>query len=263
MKIIKEVVGIKDYTFLLKQLIAKDFKIKYKRSVLGILWSLLNPLFTMIILSIVFSNLMRFGNDSDNFLVYLLTGLVMYNFMSEATMLAMGSVVNSFSLITKVYVPKYIFPLSKVLFIGINFFITLIPLIVMIIVTGEKITVLYLLLPYVFICLFFFALGLGLFLAAFSVFFRDMFYIYNIITLMWTYLTPLFYPKDMITNHIASMIIRFNPMFQYIHFARSIILYNAIPTSNMFLYCGISALLTIVTGYVFFYKTQNRFLYYI
>ena len=117
----KIIYNFKKYKFLLQQLISRDFKVKYKRSALGILWSLLYPLLMMGVMAIVFSNFFKFSMPGVNYLVYLLSGLVIFNYFSEASNLAMSSVVSNFTLINKVYIPKYIFPLSKCLFVGINF----------------------------------------------------------------------------------------------------------------------------------------------
>ena len=121
MSLKNNITNFKKYTFLLQQLISRDFKVKYKRSVLGIVWSLLYPLLTMAVMAIVFSNVFKFSTPGVNYLVYLMSGLIMFNYFSEASNLAMSSVVANFSLINKIYIPKYIFPLSKCLFVGINF----------------------------------------------------------------------------------------------------------------------------------------------
>ena len=113
----------KKYNFLMKQLIVRDFKVKYKRSFLGVIWSLLYPLLTMAVMALVFTNVFKFSTPGVNYLVYLLSGLVLFNYFSEASNLAMSSVVANFSLINKVYMPKYIFPLSKCLFVNFNTFI--------------------------------------------------------------------------------------------------------------------------------------------
>ena len=120
--------NLKKYSFLLKQLINRDFKVKYKRSVLGIVWSLLYPILMMTVMSIVFSNMFRFAVEGVNYLVYLMIGIVVWNYFTDATGVSLGSIIDNFSLISKVYIPKYIFPLSKVLFSTINFLLTLIPL---------------------------------------------------------------------------------------------------------------------------------------
>ena len=127
MKTVKNIcLSLKRYSFLLEQLISRDFKVKYKRSVLGVLWSLLNPILMMCVMAIVFTNVFKFSTPGVNYLTYLLTGLVFFNYFNEASNLSMSSVVANFSLINKIYIPKYIFPLSKCLFVGINFLLTLI-----------------------------------------------------------------------------------------------------------------------------------------
>ena len=145
-------INFKKYSFLMKQLVLRDFKVKYKRSVLGIVWSLLYPILMMAVMAIVFSQMFKFKVEGINYLVYLMTGLIMFNYFSEASNAAMN-----FSLINKVYIPKYIFPISKCLFVGINFLLTLIPWVGIILLSyvglGEytcHININYLFLPYIF-----------------------------------------------------------------------------------------------------------------
>lgn len=253
--------SLKKYNFLLCQLISRDFKVKYKRSVLGVLWSLLYPVLTMSVMAIVFTNVFKFSTPGISYLAYLLTGLVYFNYFSEASNLAMSSVVANFSLINKVYIPKYIFPLSKCLFVGINFLLTLIPLYAVIILTGTGINIYHLLLPFSFICLFLFTYGIGLILAAVSVFFRDMFYIYGVIILMWTYLTPLMYDINMLSTHLIPFL-KLNPLYHYINFARMIILYNQVPSLLSWVACLGSSLFFLLLGTFIFKKNQNKFIYY-
>ena len=120
----KDLAGLKKYSYLLAQLISRDFKVKYKRSALGVAWSLLYPLLTTGVLALVFANIFRFTQPGVSFLAYLMTGLTYFNYFSEASNLSMSSVVANFNLLNKVYIPKYIFPLSKCLFVGINFLLT-------------------------------------------------------------------------------------------------------------------------------------------
>ncbi len=254
--------NFKKYQFLLKQLVSRDFKVKYKRSVLGVLWSLLNPVLQMVVMAIVFSNVFKFSMEGVNYLVYLLTGLVMFNYFSEASNLGMSSVVGNFSLINKVYIPKYIFPLSKCLFVGINFLLTLIPLYVVIIATGTGLCWQHLLLPFVFLCLFLFTVGMALILSTISVFLRDMFYIYGIIIMIWTYLTPIMYDINMITSWFIQ-IFKLNPLYQFINFARTIILYHHTPTLFQFGACAFWAIVVFIIGLVVFKKNQDKFIYYV
>lgn len=253
----------KKYAFLLEQLVSRDFKVKYKRSVLGVVWSLLYPILMMAVMAIVFSNVFRMSTPGVSYLAYLMIGLTYFNYFTEASNLAMSSVVANFSLINKVYIPKYIFPLSKCLFVGINFLLTLIPLYLVIIFTGTGLNWYHLLLPYSFICLFLFTVGMGFILSTVSVFLRDMFYIYGIITTIWTYLTPIMYDINTIGNSTLQFIMKFNPMYQIINFARSIILYGNCPTVGQFAGCGVSAVVIFLIGCILFKKNQDKFIYYV
>ncbi len=251
------------YAFLLEQLVSRDFKVKYKRSVLGVVWSLLYPILMMAVMAIVFSNVFRMSTPGVSYLAYLMIGLTYFNYFTEASNLAMSSVVANFSLINKVYIPKYIFPLSKCLFVGINFLLTLIPLYLVILFTGTGLNWYHLLLPYSFVCLFLFTVGMGFILSTISVFLRDMFYIYGIITTIWTYLTPIMYDINTIGNTTLQFIMKFNPMYQFINFARSIILYGNCPTIGQFAGCGVSAILIFGIGCILFKKNQDKFIYYV
>lgn len=255
-------INLKKYSFLLHQLVSRDFKVKYKRSILGIVWSLLYPLLTMAVMAIVFSNVFRMSTPGVNYLAYLLSGLVMFNYFSEASNLAMSSVVGSFSLINKIYIPKYIFPLSKCLFVGINFLLTLIPLYIVLFATGTGINIYHIFLPYAFVCLFMFTLGMGFILSAISVFLRDMFYIYGIVIMMWTYLTPIMYDIALISEKLQ-ILLKLNPLYHYINFAREIILYGRIPQPFTWIVCLASALIVLIIGVIVFRKTQDKFIYYV
>ncbi len=256
------IANFKKYSFLLQQLISRDFKVKYKRSVLGVLWSLLYPVLNMAVMALVFSNIFKFSTPGVNYLVYVLSGLIMFNYFSEASNLAMSSIVANFSLINKIYIPKYIFPLSKCLFVGINFLLTLIPLYIVIFATGTGINIYHLVLPYAYICLFMFTLGMGLILATISVFLRDMFYIYSIVLTLWTYLTPIMYDIAIIPAKFQ-LILKLNPMYHYIDFIRKIILYHQMPSAFTFAVCGISSVIFLVIGLVAFKKNQDKFIYYV
>lgn len=257
------------YKFLLKQLVIRDFKVKYKRSVLGVAWSLLNPLLMMSVLALVFSQMFKFQVPGVNYLVYLLTGLVFYQYFSEATNLAMGGITNNASLISKLYIPKYIFPLSKTLFIGINFLLTLIPLYIIILVTGDpaegtrcSLNWMHILLPYSYFCLFLFTTGIGFILASVTVFFKDMVYIYGIITSLWMYMTPIMYDLSIIPVNLQ-FIFKLNPLYWYIDFARQIILYNQFPTANCWLWCALSSVVVFLLGIFIFRSKQDKFIYYV
>ncbi len=254
--------NFKKYSFLLSQLISRDFKVKYKRSVLGVIWSLLYPLLNMAVMALVFSKMFKFSTPGVNYLVYVLSGLVMFNYFSEASNLAMSSVVANFPLINKIYIPKYIFPLSKCLFVGINFLLTLIPLYLVIFLTGTGLNIYHLILPYAFVCLFIFTFGFGLILSTISVFLRDMFYIYGIVITLWTYLTPIMYDISIISEKLQALF-ELNPLYHYINFIRQIILYHQMPTGLSFVICGVSAIVVLFIGLIVFKKNQDKFIYYV
>lgn len=260
-------INFRRYSYLMKQLILRDFKVKYKRSILGILWSLLYPVLMMLVMTIVFSQMFKFKMDNVNFPVYLLTGLVMFNYFSEATQTAMTSIVSNFSLINKVYIPKYIFPLSKCIFVGINFLLTLIPLLFVVLFTGSGetkcvINIYYLILPFIFFCLFLFTVGIGFIISTISVFLRDMFYIYGIIILIWNYFTPVFYSISILPDTYQPFF-KLNPLYMFINSARDIILFNKMPSLNGLFTCFGVSILTLFIGIVVFRKCQDKFIYYV
>ena len=260
--------NFKKYQFLMSQLITRDFKVKYKRSVLGVVWSLLYPVLMMTVMAMVFSQMFRFSVEGINYLVYLMTGIIMFQYFSEATNNAMTSVVGNFGLINKVYIPKYIFPVAKCIFVGINFVLTLIPWIILIILTQfglgtypATINWYYLLIPYIFFCFFLFTVGIGLLISCISVFLRDMFYIYGIVLTILTYFTPIMYDINILDSWIQR-ILKLNPLYHYITFARTIILYDQIPSVKSFVICGVSAVAVLIIGIVIFKKNQDKFIYY-
>jgi ABC-type polysaccharide/polyol phosphate export systems, permease component len=254
--------SLRRYRFLIRQLVARDFKVKYKRSVLGVAWSLLYPLLTMAVMAVVFSNVFRFSTPGVSYIAYLLIGLTWFNYFSEASNLCMGTIVANFPLISKVYVPKYLFPLSKCLFVGLNFLMTLIPLYLVILLTGTGLCWQHLLLPYSILCLFLFTLGMGFLLAAAAVFLRDMFYIYGILLSLWLYLTPVMYDFSVIRQPLLRFVMSLNPLYQMISFARTVILYRSTPDVLQFTACGLPAMAALLLGTAVFRRNQDKFVYY-
>ena len=153
------------YRFLIEELVTRDFKVKYKRSVLGVMWSLLNPLLTTLVMVVVFSSFFGRTMNGISYPAYLLTGQIIFNYFSESTNLSMSTMNANRNLINKIYVPKYIFPLTKCMFVGINFILTLIPLYLVLLVTGTGICWQHILLPYLYVCVFMFTMGMGFLLA--------------------------------------------------------------------------------------------------
>lgn len=261
--------NFKRYQFLMSQLISRDFKVKYKRSVLGVVWSLLYPILMMSVMAIVFSQMFKFKVEGINYLVYLMTGIVMFQYFSEASNTAMTSVVGNFGLLNKVYIPKYIFPLAKCIFVGINLVLTLIPWLLLIILTQfglgkypASINLYYFILPYIFLCLFIFTVGVGMFLSCISVFLRDVFYIYGIVLTIWQYFTPVFYSIEILPVTLQKLF-KFNPLYQFIDGARSIVLYGNCPSIGNLAIMGLIAIVTFTFASIVFKKNQDKFIYYI
>lgn len=261
--------NFKRYWFLMTQLISRDFKVKYKRSVLGVLWSLLNPILMMTVMAIVFSQMFKFKVEGINYLVYLMTGIVLWNYFSQASNASMTSVVENFSLINKIYIPKYVFPISKCLFVGIDFLLTLIPWIGIIALSyfglGEytcHFNIYYLVLPYIFLCMLMFTVGVGLLLSCVSVFLRDIFHIYGIVLTLWNYLTPVFYSIEILPEKLQ-MLMQFNPMYQFLTATRTIVVYGQMPSLKMLGIVTAFGLGMLFIGSQVFRKKQDKFIYYI
>ena len=190
---------MKKFSPLLVNLVSKDFKIKYRRSTLGVIWSVLNPLLTMIVLTNVFGVLLRI--QVPNFATYYIVGSCIWTFFSEATTNSLNSVIGSASLIKKVYIPKYMFPLEKCLFALVNFAFTLIAVLVVMIAQGVYPTWTTLLFPLPVMYCFVFVCGVSLFLSAANVYFRDIEHLYGVLLTLWMYLTPIIYPLDLLEGH--------------------------------------------------------------
>ncbi|MBR3333849.1 MAG: ABC transporter permease [Clostridia bacterium] len=247
------------YRYLLKQLIMRDFKVKYKASMLGVLWSFLNPLLMTLVYFLVFSNLFT---NQEHFVVYLMTGTVLFNYVSEATSLGLGAIVGNVGLITKVYVPKYIYPVSRVLSSSINLLISMIPLLFLMVLNRLPFTKAILLIPVLVALLVVFCTGLSLILSALMVFFRDMQFLWSVLILMWNFLSPVFYPESIIPASFRG-IYRMNPLYQYMSFMRSITLNGAAPGPDCFRFCLLASLISLILGCLVFRKLQPKFAIYL
>lgn len=244
------------YQFLLSQLVSRDFRVKYKSSMLGMVWSFLNPLLTMLVYLFVFSTLFR--SNVENFPVYLMSGIVLFNYFSEATSLGLNAIVGNSALITKVYMPKVIYPLSKVISSAINLCISFVPLLLVMIITGVPFHKSLLLLPVVVAFLLTFSLGVSLLLCTMNVFFRDTQFLWSVVVTMLNFLTPVFYPESIIPAQFLTLY-HMNPMYQIIYFMRSIVIGGVSPTPITYLYCLIASVVPLLLGLWVFRKNQDKF----
>lgn len=254
--------GFIKYKDLMGQLVSRDLKLKYRRSVLGYLWSILDPLFIMIIMAIVFSQMFK-RNSIPNFPVYLMSGQLIYNFLNISTKSAIQSINGSASLLKKTYVPKYVFAVSKVTSGFVDCLFSLGALLIVMIFTGSTFSWHLILFPIVLIPAFIFNLGLGMLLAALNVFFRDIQHIYNAVTVAWLYLTPIFYPIEFLPQWLQYIVTHFNPLYAYASQLRSLTVYNSLPLGHMVLYGWIDAIVMLVIGIIVFLRKQDKFILYI
>lgn len=248
------------YGFLTLQLVSRDFKTKYKRSLLGVGWSILNPLLTMLVQYVVFSTL--FSNGTRNYPVYLLTGIVFFSFFSEAVNMEMSSIIGNAALIKKVYVPKYIFPVSRVFSSLINLGTSMIPLVVVMLLMGTWPKLSMLLLIFDILCLILFVTGMGLLLSTCMTFFQDTQFLWGVVSMIWMYLTPIFYMDTIISEEFLGLY-RMNPMYQYITFARTCLIDGVSPAPVSYLWCALTALIVFLAGVAVFRKNQDRFVMYL
>ena len=248
------------YRYLLENLIKRDLKVKYRRSALGILWSMLNPLLMMIILSAVFSYM--FKSTIEHYAVYLMIGQLVFGFFSESTTSAMTSVLSAAPLIKKVYVPKYLFPMEKVLFSLINTIFTSISLLVVMFYYGISFSVAVICVPAIIGMLTIFNIGVSLLLSSLTVFFRDIIHLYGVVTMALMYFTPIIYPVSQLPEFMQSVII-INPLYWYVETTRDVLMVGIFPTMDQWLACFSCAIISIVIGLIVFKKQQDKFILYV
>lgn len=249
------------YTDLIKELVSRDLKLKYRRSVLGYVWSILNPLLIMIIMTIVFSHM--FNRNIENYAVYLLIGRTIFEFVNTSTSQAMMSIRGNYALIKKVYIPKYVFPLAKVTSNMVDCVLSLGALLIVMIFTKTPFSPYLLLFPFIILQVYVFSCGLSFFLSQSVVFFRDMQYIYKAFTTAWMYLTPIFYPIEQLPEQLRTLVVYVNPLYSYVTQFRVLVLDRALPETWMICSGCIWAVVMMIFGMITFKRSQDRFILYI
>lgn len=248
------------YKYLIHELVTRDIKKKYRRSFLGVLWSLLNPLLMMVITAMIFSTLFRF--DITNFPLYLLCGQIIVSFYNESTNFAMSSIIENGSLIKKVYIPKYLFPLSRVISSNINLLFTLPALFLILLVTKWSFPLGTLTFIIPLFLLFVFCLGVGLILSTIAVYFRDIFHLYGVFLTVLGYATPVFYPESIVPDKYI-FLFKLNPLYYYLKAFRESIYDGICPDGNLLLICLALSACALVIGCYVFKKYHNNFILYI
>lgn len=251
--------------FILKQLVTKDFKRKYRRSVLGIAWSVLNPLMMMIVMSVVFSFVFR--ADIENYPLYLILGNITFSFMSESTSQALMSFIDAAPLLKKVRVSRFVFPVQKVLFALVNFTFSLVAVALVMLWFRVVPTWHIIWLPVCLFLLVLFCSGIGLIVGSLAVFFRDVVHLWSVILTAWTYLTPIFWvPTQLAANGAPTWVmslVELNPMYGFVTFMRDIFLWNQNPSMQTLGLCVFWAVIMLGIGILVFRKTQHKFILYI
>ncbi|MBP5533604.1 MAG: ABC transporter permease [Lachnospiraceae bacterium] len=260
--------NLKKFRFLFWELVKKDIKLKYRSSVLGVFWTLLEPLLTMIVLTLVFSELL--GKGDDNFPVYILCGRLLYGFFSNGTKVALKSVRKHGTMIGKVYVPKYMYPLSAVVSNYIMFVISLIVLVGVMIFEKVKVTA-YIFQAFVpMLLILVMTMGVGLMLSTFNVFFRDLEYLWTVGLMLIMYTCAIFYKVDKIKSASNLWIFKVNPLYSLIVMFRNAVFGRSIMASDgivcdgyHFWYSLIFSIVVFLLGVLVFWRKQDKFILYV
>lgn len=251
---------LKTYQFLFEELVKRDFKKRYNRTVLGIVWSVLSPLLMLSVVAVIFGNF--FGRSIEHYVIYLFSGQIIFNYFTEATNEGMLALVNNSSIFSKVNVPKYLFLFSKNISAIINFLIILFIYFFFVALEGINFTWQFVLLIYPIICLITINVGIGLILSALYIFFRDIQYLYRIFTQVVMYGSAIFYSIDILPQHLQ-MLFYCNPVFVCITYFRSIVLHNTVPDLWLHLLLAGYAIVLFCIGCWVYKKYNYKFLYYV
>ncbi|MDR0459625.1 MAG: ABC transporter permease [Coriobacteriales bacterium] len=270
--------------FILSSLVSKDFKLKYRRSILGVVWSVLNPFLMMIVMAAIFSFFSRGDTATQPFPVYLILGSTLFTLMSSATSIGASSIISAASMIKKIRINKMIFPLAKVVFELVNFSLSLVAVVIVMAFFKVWPTIYLLYLPLLLFYVTLFCAGLSLLLSALAVFFADIIYLWGVVLTAWTYATPIFYSSSILPQLMIDFM-KFNPMYHYVTYFRSITMCGVQANIASLLHCFINqelwlpawqppglmenlvclgiAVITFLAGYLVFRVTQKRFILFV
>ncbi|GHU76356.1 ABC transporter [Clostridia bacterium] len=246
--------------FLFEELVKRDFNKRYKRTVLGILWSIISPLILLLVLATVFGTF--FKHSTPHYIPYLFCGNLVFSYYAESTSMGMTALVDNAAIFSKINVPKYMFLLTKNVSSLINFGITLILLFIFVAANHIDFTWKFLLLVYPVVCLVVFNLGVGLILSAMYVFFRDTKYLYDIFKTMLMYFSAIFYTITSYPENLQKLFL-LNPIYVYITYFRKIIINDAVPSLGFHLLAFGYAAVALLIGALIYKKQNFKFLYYI
>ncbi len=249
------------YRNLVNQMVRRDLLTRYKRSVLGVAWTMLNPLGTSIVLTIVFSSV--FGGADKGYPVYVLSGLIAWNFFSQTTNAAIVNLVWGGGLLNRIYIPRTVFGVSAVGTGLVNLLLSLVPLIIIMLVLSIPLAPSMLILPIPILFLAMFSLGVGLFISSLAIYYSDVAEMYQIVLMAWFYLSPVIFKDDFMPARVLTVIKLVNPMYHLINLFRTPIYEGRIPDLSEFLVSGLWAITALIIGWVVFSRRADEFAYHV
>ena len=251
---------LRQYQFLFEELVKRDFKKKYKRTVLGMLWSILSPLLTLLVMRLVFTQF--FGRSTPHYTTYLFCGNLVFSYFNESTREGMSSLMSNAKIFTKVNVPKYLFLFSKNIQTLINFGLTLCVFFAFCVLDKITFTWKLIFLLYPIACLVLFNIGVGLILSALFVFFRDIQYLWSVFTQLLMYMSAIFYTIDKYSHSVQCLFL-LNPVYLFIRYFRKIVIEATIPTIWFHLLMVADVAIVLGIGCWMYKKYNTKFLYYV
>jgi ABC-type polysaccharide/polyol phosphate export permease len=257
---LEELRGIIQYRDLVFQLVRRDIVARYKRSVLGIAWTMLQPLGMMLILSIVFSTLFH---TVEGYPAYILSGLIAWTFFGQTTTAAILQIVWGATLFHRIYMPRTSFPISAIGTGLVNLILSLAPLVLIMLITGVSLQWSILFLPLSIILLAAFALGVGLILSTLAIYFPDVVQMYQVVLIAWMYLTPIIYPESIIPEQYRFWLTNLNPMYHLVQIFRMPVYNGVVPDPATLLIGSAVSISTLLIGWFFFSKKSDEFTYFV
>lgn len=249
------------YRDLIWALVARDLKVRYRRSVIGLFWSMLQPLLTLTVMTVVFSTIFRF--DVINYPVYALSGILFWNFFNQSIVASMNSLKGYAHILQKLPVPMAVFPVSTVISGIVNLVLALVPMLAIVVFTNHPIGPSLLFLPVAILIAALFTLGAGLLLAPLAVFFGDVVELITVVLMLLFYMTPIFYPKSIVEGHKLYFLIRYNPVRSILEVFRDPIYFQKIPPLSHLSVAVLLALVALAIGAWAFRRSGDRIPFYL
>ncbi len=257
---IEELLALFQYRDLIYQLVRRDIVARYKRSILGVAWTMLNPLGTMLIMVIVFSHVFK---TAENYVAYVLSGVICWTMFSQSTTMAMSSMVWGSQLFKQIHVPRTVFVVSTIIANMVNFIFSLVPLFIVFAITGVSLKPSVLLLPIAMLFLFSFCLGVALLLSTLAVFFPDVVDLFPVVLTAWMYLTPIIMPLDFYRQILNGLLLYINPFYYVVNLFRILVLDGFVPHLQTWVATAVSCFGILIIGWIFFCIKADKFAYHV